>query len=83
LSDIIHSNGQKEWCVNGLKHRDGGLQAYTSPKWGNIWYIYDMLHRDGNMPATDMLGSQTWSIYDVFYDFVKNGKIQYLFVQKT
>ena len=48
-----HSNGYKEYYVNGLRHRDGGLPAVENSNGTKAYYVNGLRHRDGGLPAIE------------------------------
>ena len=48
-----HSNGYKEYLVNGLRHRDGGLPAFENSNGDKFYWVNGKRHRDGGLPAIE------------------------------
>jgi hypothetical protein len=62
---IEHSNGNKQWYINGKLHREDG-PAVENNDGCKLWYINDLLHRtDG--PAIESPAGKSWWINGVRY----------------
>ena len=61
----IDNNGNKEWYLNGKRHREDG-PAFESANGDKAWYINDKLHREDG-PAIEFAdGTKHWYINDKF-----------------
>jgi hypothetical protein len=63
---VIHTNGHKEWRINGALHREDG-PAIIYSNGDRLWYINDSLHREDG-PAIELHGgAKEWFINNKCY----------------
>ena len=60
---IIRKNGNQEWWINGVRHRDNG-PAIETKDGTNIWYQHGKIHRENGPALTTANGYCEWRIND-------------------
>ena len=60
-----HSDGTKEWFLNGKRHREDG-PAYEHPNGAKQWWLNGKLHREDGPAIEHSDGTKQWFL---------NGKI--------
>ena len=59
--ELLFDNGTRQWCVEGILHRDGDEPAVILADGSRVWYKHGERHRDGDEPAYIAAdGSRSW-----------------------
>ena len=59
----VSSNGTKEWCLNGKRHREDG-PAIEYSNGAKSWYLNDKLHREDGPAVEYADGTKSWYLND-------------------
>jgi hypothetical protein len=71
LPAVEFDDGHKEWCIDGMLHRDGDFPAVTS-NGAMKWYKFGKCHRENDLPAHIISdGTQFWYKNGIEYTFSK------------
>jgi hypothetical protein len=68
LPAVICTNDDKEWYIDGKRHRDNDSPAIIYANGDQYWYVDGKQHRDNDLPATiHVNGYQAWYLHGKYH----------------